>query len=140
MRIATIALALALSAAVTAAGPLKFQRVAIGAEGVNHNARSAAFEEGGRFMAVNASLHVLIVTAYRGVWPPQDTPALQVLDGPDWLGTEGFTIAALAPAGSSRPEMHAEGAARRSVRSEGAPRSASVADVPASTPSPINSG
>jgi uncharacterized protein (TIGR03435 family) len=105
MRIAPIALALAITAALTAAGPPKFQSVAIGAEGVNHNARSASFEEGGRFTAINASLHVLIVTAYRGVWPPQETPALQVLGGPDWLGTEGFTIAALAPAGSSRPEM-----------------------------------
>jgi uncharacterized protein (TIGR03435 family) len=105
MRIATTALAVALTTTLTAAGPPKFQTVAIGAEGVNHNARSASFEEGGRFTAINASLHVLIVTAYRGVWPPQETPALQVLGGPDWLGTEGFTIAALAPAGSSRPEM-----------------------------------
>jgi uncharacterized protein (TIGR03435 family) len=105
VRIATVAIAVALAATLTAAGPAKFQSVAIGAEGVNHNTRSAAFEEGGRFTAVNASLHVLIVTAYRGVWPPQETPALQVLGGPDWLGTEGFTIAALAPAGSSRPAM-----------------------------------
>ena len=83
MRIAAIGVAL--TAALTAAGPAKFQSLAISAEGVNHDARSAAFEEGGRFTAINASLYVLIVTAYRGVWPPQEIPAKQPVSDPVWL-------------------------------------------------------
>ena len=79
------------------AGAPAFASATVTPNAGHSKARAAGFESGGRFTAVNASLYVLVVTAYRGVWPPQAIPALQILGGPDWTGIDGFDVDARAP-------------------------------------------
>ena len=59
--------------------------------------RTASFQSGGRFTAVNASLYTLLDAAYRGASPPLVGPAFKVLGGPDWTRTDSFDIGATAP-------------------------------------------
>jgi uncharacterized protein (TIGR03435 family) len=59
-------------------------------------ARTASFQSGGRFTAVNASLYTLLDAAYRGASPPLEGPALKVSGGPDWTRADSFDIDATA--------------------------------------------
>ena len=94
----------ALAASLALAAPA-FESATLKPVGVNHEPRTAAFGFDGTFTARNASLSVLIVTAFRGVWPPQEIPALQVTGGPDWLGLEGFDVEARAAGNAPRSQM-----------------------------------
>jgi uncharacterized protein (TIGR03435 family) len=68
--------------------------------------RTAGFQPGGRFTAVNASLHMLIIAAYRGSWPlPTESPLLTVEGGDAWTRTDGFDIEAKAQGDPSLDEM-----------------------------------
>src|ERR1019366_5922831 len=68
--------------------------------------RTAGFQPGGKFTAVNASLHMLVIAAYRGAWPlPTGSSLLTVEGGDAWTRTDGFDIEANAQGDPSLDEM-----------------------------------
>ncbi len=68
--------------------------------------RKAGFQSGGKFTAVNASLHMLVIAAYRGAWPLETGSSALKVDGGDlWTRTDGYDVEAIAQGDPSLDEM-----------------------------------
>ena len=61
----------------------------------------AGAREGDRWRAANATLRLLIQSAYRGEFPMTG----QIIGGPDWMENDRFDVMASMPPGTTSPEM-----------------------------------
>ena len=61
----------------------------------------AGAREGDRWRATNATLRLLIQSAYRGEFPMTG----QIIGGPDWMESDRFDVMASMPQGTTAPEM-----------------------------------
>jgi uncharacterized protein (TIGR03435 family) len=67
---------------------------------------TAGFQPAGKFTAVDATLHMLIIAAYRGSWPLETgSQALKVDGGDLWTRTDGYDIEARVQGDPSLDEM-----------------------------------
>jgi uncharacterized protein (TIGR03435 family) len=61
----------------------------------------AGAREGDRWRATNATLRLLIQSAYRGEFPMTG----QIIGGPDWMEADRFDVMASMPQGTTAPDM-----------------------------------
>ena len=61
----------------------------------------AGAREGDRWRATNATLRLLIQSAYRGEFPMTG----QIIGGPDWMEADRFDVMASMPPGTTNPDM-----------------------------------
>jgi len=61
----------------------------------------AGAREGDRWRAANATLRLLVQSAYRGEFPMTG----QIIGGPDWMDNDRFDVLASMPQGTTAPDM-----------------------------------